>query len=149
MAYTFLLASPDVQLKAIALIRDEIDDVSGSAAENGGVMGVDYFLSDERIVSRLANIEAPAGSSDNEKQLLTAAGILDTLATNQAFILKKKKTLGDEVDGPAVAKSIREHAESLRRRAARARADREALEAVAAGTSTPARSGSVRVTTSF
>ncbi len=43
-----------------------------------------------------------------------AAQALDMIASSQALVLKKMKTLDLDTDGPALAKSLREHAKSLR-----------------------------------
>jgi hypothetical protein len=115
MSYSFDLSGSG-DAREIALIRDEIDDVSASAEENGGAEGADYFVSDERIRARLANIEAPADAGATHKRLLAAASLLDTLATNQAYVWKKQRTLEQETDGTAVAAAIRAHATALRKR---------------------------------
>lgn len=117
--YTFLLDG-NQQQKQIAMIRDEIDDISVSSELGGGEEGVDYFLSDERILSRMGSVEEslPGNPAQVAIRLFTAASLLDTLATNQAYVLKKQRTLEQDTDGPAVAASIRAHAKSLRERAA-------------------------------
>jgi hypothetical protein len=134
MAYTFLLNGSGND-KEIALIRDEIDDVSSSP--DGGIAGQDYFVSDERISARLANVEAPTDANPGEKRLLTAASLLDTLATNQAYVQKKQRTLGQETDGPAVAAAIRAHATALRKRVDVAITDRREQATVAGGDPIP------------
>lgn len=63
-------------------------------------------------------------NGDNPKY--AAADALDTMATNEAMILKKIRTEKLQTDGPAVANAIRLHAASLR---ARARQEDEALDA--------------------
>jgi len=45
---------------------------------------------------------------------LAAADCLDSIASSQALILKKIKILDLQTDGPAVADSLRKHAENLR-----------------------------------
>lgn len=45
---------------------------------------------------------------------LAAAQALDTIASNEAMVSKRIKTLDLQTDGPAVAKSLREHATALR-----------------------------------
>lgn len=126
MSYSFNLNGTGEALE-IALIRDEIDDISYSESLNGGAIGVDYFVTDERILTRLASAadELPTGSSATEIRLAVSASILDTLATNQAYVLKKQETLDQSMDGPAVAKAIRDHAKSLLSRLAAAREKRE------------------------
>lgn len=48
---------------------------------------------------------------------LAAAMALDTIASNEALVQKKIKLLDITTDGPAVAKSLREHAAQLREEA--------------------------------
>lgn len=116
MAYTFNLDSVDPAERQVAAIRDEIDDV---AAAGPIKEGESYFLSDERIQARIAEVAAELGSDTNasETRLWVAASCLDTLATNQAYVLKKGRTLSEEFDGAAVGKEIRAHADTLRKRA--------------------------------
>jgi hypothetical protein len=45
---------------------------------------------------------------------LAAAQALDAIASNEAMVSKRIKTLDLQTDGPAVAKSLREHASALR-----------------------------------
>lgn len=45
---------------------------------------------------------------------LTAADCLDIIASNEAMIQKKMRLLDMDTDGPAIAKSLREHAKALR-----------------------------------
>lgn len=119
MSYTFKPDSTDENELNVATIRNEIDDESGSASPDGGAKGVDYFLSDERIKMFVSNArsEAPSDANRIEICLWAAAAAEGTLAKNQAFVLKKQTTLGESDDGPAVAKSIREHAKDLEARA--------------------------------
>lgn len=49
--------------------------------------------------------------------LLAAAQALDTIASSEALILKKVRLLDVTTDGPAVAKALRDHANSLREQA--------------------------------
>lgn len=49
---------------------------------------------------------------------LAAAQALDTIASNEALVFKKMRLLDSSVDGPAVAKELRERASELRRQAA-------------------------------
>ncbi len=49
--------------------------------------------------------------------LLAAAQALDTIASSEALILKKIRLLDVTTDGPAVAKALREHANTLREQA--------------------------------
>lgn len=150
MSYSFNLSGSDDTLQ-IALVRDEIDDISSSDELGGGSEGVNYFVTDERILARLtsAGDELGASASLLEKRLSAAASILDTLATNQAYILKKQETLEQDTDGPAVAAAIRAHAKTLRERLAAARKDREASEGAVNRILATPRSHSVPVRTYF
>lgn len=49
--------------------------------------------------------------------LLSAAAALEIIASNQALVQKKIKTLDLQTDGPAVASSLRAHAKQLREEA--------------------------------
>lgn len=53
-------------------------------------------------------------NDDGADVRLPAADALDAIADNQSLIQKKIKLLDLETDGPAVADSLRKHAESLR-----------------------------------
>lgn len=125
MAYTFILAGTAAE-KQIALIRNQIDDV---AASENPTAGTDYFLSDERIAAFVQDAvdEAPTDANDAEKRLMAAAAAEGALAKNQAFVLKKARTLGREDDGPAVGAEIRAHSASLLKRAWQSINDRRAL----------------------
>jgi hypothetical protein len=132
MAYTFELAGVG-PARQIAKVRDEIDDVT--SVPGGGVEGKDHFLSDARIAKRLADAQTELGTDANalECELFAAGSALDTLATNQAYVLKKQMSAGKEIDGPSVAKEIRTHAETLRKRARKSLTDRRDAVEVAAG----------------
>lgn len=136
MAYTFNLAGTGNE-KRIALVRDEIDDV---ANKESPVVGADYFVTDERIMARLTSAadEAPAGSVEVETRLMACASILETLATNQAYVIKVGRTLGEERDGAKVADAIRAHAKSCITRAEKSRKARlDAAAEVAANAALP------------
>lgn len=117
MSYTFNLASTDPDEISIARVRNAIDDIS--PVVGGGEQGKDYFLSNERIKGFLldARDEAPTDANETEIRLWAAAAAEETLAKNQAFVLKKQTTLGESDDGPAVAKAIQDHAQTLAARA--------------------------------
>lgn len=51
---------------------------------------------------------------------LAAAQALDALASNEALVSKRIRTLDLQTDGPAVAKALREHAAALRSQVAAA-----------------------------
>lgn len=80
--------------------------------------------SDERTIRLLiSDLSIPQTFGDAElRQFLTlegavklaAATALDTLASNEAMVSKKLKTLDLQTDGPAVASSLRAHAALLR-----------------------------------
>lgn len=150
MPYSFDLSSSGDTLQ-IALLRDEIDDISSSADLDGGSEGVNYFVTDERILARLTSAGDELGSSASllERRLSAAASILDTLATNQAYILKKQETLEQDTDGPAVAAAIRAHAKTLRDRLAKVRKEREESESAANRIFAMPRSQSVPVRTYY
>lgn len=81
-----------------------------ASAPGADVYGVQYttvLLGDSTIQDILDVNE----DSDIE---ITAAACLDSIASQQALILKRIKMLDLDIDGPAVAKSLREHAKSLR-----------------------------------
>lgn len=148
MAYTFDLESTDETLKQISLVRDLIDDVASVA---NPTEGADYFVSDARISARLfdAAMELPPDANALEIRLLAASSIEGTLAKNQAFVLKKLKTLGAEYDGPAVSKEIREHAAELAQRAFASLKNRRADAAAAASKPVTRPSGSFVMETVF
>ena len=110
MGYTYELDSTDEQTRQIAEVRDEIDDITN--AENP-LEGENYFLTDERIKRRLVMSAKIGRASENVVKLASAAA-LDTLATNQTYVLKVGSTLGESRDGAKVGDSIRKHAASLR-----------------------------------
>jgi hypothetical protein len=147
MAYTFNL-NGNAQEKNIAAVRDEIDDVTDVAQP---IKGKHYFLADERISSRITKAATELGADANavELELWAAASCLDTLATNQAYVLKKQRTAGKELDGPAVAKEIRAHAESLRKRARTSLANRREEAAADASQIDSPCSGSVQLVPTY
>lgn len=53
--------------------------------------------------------------NDENDLRLAAAMALDTMASSEAIIQKRIELLDLKTDGPAVAKSLREHAKELRR----------------------------------
>lgn len=53
--------------------------------------------------------------NDESDIRLAAAMALDTMASSEAIIQKRIELLDLKTDGPAVAKSLREHAKELRR----------------------------------
>jgi len=56
-------------------------------------------------------------SIEGDDLKLAAAAALDSIAATQALIQKKIKVLDLQTDGPALAKSLRDQAESLRKQA--------------------------------
>lgn len=113
------------QLKYFPLVEDsviitggvadpEFDEEAGTvtfpSAPNAGDVVFQYkhtLLSDTAI-------QAYLDLNDNVR--LAAADALDAMATSQAIILKKIKTLDLQTDGPAVADALRAHAKQLRDR---------------------------------
>lgn len=69
----------------------------------------DEIFDDDEIAAFLAL------EGDNVR--LAAAQALDTIASNEALVAKKQRTLDLDTDGPAVAKALREHAAQLRAQA--------------------------------
>lgn len=61
-----------------------------------------------------AQIEAVMGQYENDPVKLGAADCLDAIATSEALIQKKIRTLDLQTDGPAVADALRKAAEALR-----------------------------------
>ena len=61
-----------------------------------------------------ASIEAFLAMAEDGDVRLASAVALDTIASNQALLLKKVKVGDISTDGPAVAKALREHAQALR-----------------------------------
>lgn len=83
-----------------------------TAPADGAAIAVAYqhtLLSDDDIETFLAL------QADDVR--LAAAMALDTIATNEALVQKRIKLLDITTDGPAVAKSLREHAAQLREEA--------------------------------
>jgi hypothetical protein len=74
-----------------------------------------------------ANITALMGIYPSVKR--AAAAALETIASNEALVQKKIKSLDLQTDGPAVAKSLREHASQLRKEAEADETDEESEEA--------------------
>lgn len=79
------------------------------------------------LINDLAADEADRSFTDDDLQLfldlegdvkLAAAQVLDVIASNEALVSKRIRTLDLQVDGTAVAKSLREHASALRTQAA-------------------------------
>lgn len=84
-----------------------------AAAPTASVLTIEYkhvFLLDAAIQAMLdLNVDA------DEQVRLAAADCLDAVATSQALIQKRIKLLDLETDGPALAKSLRDHAAALRK----------------------------------
>lgn len=141
MGYTFHPGGT-LDEKNIAFVRDLIDDLisTDQRLDQDNIEGVDYFLSDERILSRIETAGAELGSDAAliEIRLMAAASCLNTLAINQGYVLKKQKTMEEETDGPAVADSIRKDAAQL---AARARSARDTRLAAGARVAEPLSGG--------
>ena len=65
-----------------------------------------YIFSDDKIKALLA--------LNKDKLKLTAANLIDQLATNEALVSKKIRTEDLQTDGASVANALRLHATSLR-----------------------------------
>lgn len=76
---------------------------------------------DMNVIFQDAEIEAFLSLNSSDVRL-AAAEVLDTMASDQAMVLKVIRTMDLSTDGAAVAKSLREHAAQLR-------TDAEAAEA--------------------
>lgn len=76
--------------------------------------GIDiYFFSDEKIDAFLAlNVD------EDDPVRLAAADALDAWASNEAMVTKAIRLLDVSTNGPAVAASLRIHAQTLRTQAA-------------------------------
>jgi hypothetical protein len=129
MSFTFEPRSPDPDTLQVARVRNHSGD-TGDGSPQGGQEGVDYFLSDERILLFLAD-EADAALENAQVARLAAADALDTLATNEAYVQKVQSTLGESTDGARGAAAIRAHATALRAAVTAAR-----LESAAGGSGT-------------
>jgi hypothetical protein len=84
---------------SVGTVRLLISDVDTAAA-----------LFDDEEVTRFLTL-----SSDD--QFRAAALALDTIAANEALVAKRIETHGLTLDGPAVARALREQAASLREQA--------------------------------
>jgi hypothetical protein len=73
----------------------------------------DHLLLSDSTIQAFIDME-DAAADDTADIRLSAADALDAIASAQALILKKVKLLDVQTDGPAVAKSLREHASTLR-----------------------------------
>jgi hypothetical protein len=88
----------------------------------GGVtitVDYDHVLLTDGSIQALIDIEDEAindGSGATPADIrLAAADVLDAIASSQTLILKKFKLLDYQSDGPAVADSLRKHADTLRK----------------------------------
>lgn len=88
-----ITVDPTTDVGRVRLLATDLDEVSP-------------LLSDAQITA-LLNL------SDN-RVLRAAAQALDTIASSEALVSKKIRTLDLQTDGPAVAKELRERAKSLR-----------------------------------
>lgn len=99
-----------------------VDEQSGllefASAPTAGSVTVTYsFVSllDSTLQDLLDVQTAVDDEADSSEVLrLTAALALDAMATSMTIILKRIDLLDLKTDGPAVAKSLREHAKSIR-----------------------------------
>ena len=76
---------------------------------------------DTNVIFQDAEIEAFLSLASDDVRL-AAAGALDTMASDQAMVLKVIRTMDLSTDGAAVARSLREHAAQLRTDAEQAEA---------------------------
>jgi hypothetical protein len=83
--------------------------------------GIDiYFFTDAKID---AYLELNDDETGDARIRLAAADALDSWASNEAMVTKRIKQLDISTDGPAVAASLRAHADKLRELAERASSD--------------------------
>ena len=77
------------------------------------------LLIDDRDVSNLffSDAEISAYLEMSEGIRRAAADALDTMASDQAFVLKQVSLLDISTNGPSVAAALREHADRLRKEA--------------------------------
>lgn len=69
-----------------------------------------YVLLSDDTITDIIELQDP----ETLNLRLAAADVLEVIATNQALVLKRIKSLDLDLDGPAVSKALREHAKSLR-----------------------------------
>lgn len=109
---------PPVPTSPVGKVRVLVGDTEPRIDPETPATPAEYIFSDVFIESYLEI------NSGNVR--FAAADALDTMATNEAMILKKIRTESLQTDGPAVANSIRLHSDRLR---ARAKQEEEALDA--------------------
>ena len=131
MSFSFAPSSGDATAAAIARVRNHLNDV-GDGTMGGGSEGINYFLSDERILVFLTG-EADVVLGDADVSRMAAAAGLDALATNEAYVQKVQSTLGLETNGAKTSDAIRAHAAALRRQVNEARARSEAVSVPGGG----------------
>lgn len=97
-----------------------VDGQSGllkwAAAPTPGVYTLEYqsvYLTDATIQAIL-DVQSGGEPVDGSVLRFAAANCLDSIASSQALLLKRITLLDLQTDGPALAKSLRDHAESLR-----------------------------------
>ncbi len=98
-------------------VNAETGLVSWAAAPGAATQTVNYnsmVLSDQSIQDMI-DVETVVSGDGTYDIRLAAADCLDAIASNQALVLKMIHNMDLETDGPAVAKSLRDHADTLRK----------------------------------
>ena len=95
MAFTYDVTTDRGKVRLVITDTDEDNAVFQDAE-------IDAFLTITKV-------------NDENDLRLAAAMALDTMASSEAIIQKRIELLDLKTDGPAVAKSLREHAKELRR----------------------------------
>lgn len=97
-----------------------VDEQSGllkwAAAPVAGTYTLEYqsvYLTDETIQAIL-DVQSEGQPIDSATVRLAAANCLESIASSQALLLKRITLLDLQTDGPALAKSLRDHAANLR-----------------------------------
>lgn len=109
---------PPIATSPVGKVRVLVGDTETRTDPEFPASPAEYLFSDVFIEAYLEI------NGDNVR--FAAADALDTMATNEAMILKKIRTESLQTDGPAVANAIRLHSDRLR---ARAKQEEEALDA--------------------
>jgi hypothetical protein len=87
----------------------------GAVGPAGDVDTVRLLISDVGDPPIFTDLDIEAFlAMEGESIKLAAAQALDSIASNEALVSKRIRTLDLQTDGPAVAKSLREHATALR-----------------------------------
>ena len=83
-------------------------------ASNTHIVRYNTILLLDATIQDIIDLHTEDGSISADGTKLAAANCLDAIASNQALILKQIALLDFKSDGPALAKTLREHAKALR-----------------------------------